>query len=65
LTMLVQETLQRNPHNGHLFVFRSAQRIDQKACGTTARACAFSRNGWSEAVLSGHRPFPAMVWSGR
>jgi transposase len=32
LALLVQETLKRNPHNGHLFVFRGpARRADQVA----------------------------------
>jgi transposase len=32
LALLVQETLKRNPHNGHLFVLsRPARRADQGA----------------------------------
>jgi hypothetical protein len=55
LALLAQETLERNPHNGHLFVF----------CGTTGKACACSRSGWNEAALSGHLPLPAKARIGR
>ena len=36
LALMVQETLKRDPHGGHLFVFRGA--ISLNACEVTARA---------------------------
>ena len=50
LALLVQETLKRNPHNGHLFVFRGR---------TMARAYVCLRSGWSAGASSGHRPLRA------
>jgi transposase len=55
LALLVQETLRRNPHNGHLFVFRGRRGSLIKVLGTTARECACLRSGWSAVVSSGHR----------
>ena len=44
LALLVQETLRRDPHNGHLFVFRGRR-----------GGCACSRSGWNGATSSGRR----------
>jgi transposase len=50
LALMVQETLKRDPHGGHLFVFRGRQAISSNVFGTTARGCACSPRGSSEAV---------------
>jgi len=56
LAVLVQETLARNPHNGHLFVFRGRRGGLIKVLWPTARAYACSRSGWSAGALSGRVP---------
>ena len=61
LALLVQETLRRDPHNGHLFVFRGRRAACSRCCGTTARACACLPSGWSAAASSGHLP-PTDRW---
>jgi len=68
LALLVQETLKRNPHDGHLFVFRGRRGGLLKVLwhdGQGMWACACSRSGWNEAVLSGHRPFLGTTRIGR
>jgi len=37
LALMVQETLKRNPHTGHLFVFRPARLVDQGAVARRSR----------------------------
>ncbi len=55
LALLVQETLKRDPHCGHLFVFRGqAGRFDQMPLDD-GRACACSPSGWKRAGSCGHR----------
>jgi len=42
LALLVQETLRRNPHNGHLFVFRGRRgglKDGQRMCFLAGMAC--------------------------
>jgi transposase len=65
LALLVQETLKRNPHNGHLFVFRGRRGCLIKVLCTTARACACLRSGWSVVALFGPRPPPARASNAR
>ena len=55
LSLLVQETLKRDPHDGHLFVFRGRRGDLVKGSGMTARGCACSPSGWSVAASYGHR----------
>jgi transposase len=55
LALLVQETLKRDPHSGHLFVFRGRRGGLIKVCGMTDKACAYLRSGWSVAGSSGRR----------
>ncbi len=54
LSLLVHEVLRRDPLGGHLFCFRG-RRGDLLRSGTTARARACSRSGWSEAAFCGPR----------
>ena len=57
----MQETLRRDPHSGHLFVFRGRRGgLIKRCCGMTGKACACWRSGWSEAASSGHRR--RMAW---
>jgi transposase len=53
LALLVQETLKRDPHGGHLFVFRGRGGGLIKVM--MGKACACLRSGWSVAASSGHR----------
>ena len=53
LALMVQETLKRDPHGGHLFVFRGRVADCSRCSGTTARACAFTPSGWSVAASFG------------
>jgi transposase len=55
LALLVQETLKRDPHNGHLFVFRGRRGGLIKVLWQTGKACACLRSGWSVAASSGLR----------
>jgi transposase len=55
LALLVQETLKRDPHCGHLFVFRGRRGGLIKVCGTMSKACASSQSDWSVAASSGRR----------
>jgi transposase len=47
LALIVQETLKRDPHSGHLFVFRGRRGSLVKCLGATAKVCACSRSAWS------------------
>jgi transposase len=55
LALLVQETLKRDPHCGHLFVFRGRRGDLIKVLWHDGRACAYTRRGWSAAVSCGPR----------
>jgi transposase len=55
LALLVQETLKRDPHGGHLFVFRGRSGGLIKVLWHVGQACACSPSGWSAAASSGHR----------
>jgi transposase len=55
LALLVQEKLKRDPHGGHLFVFRGRRGSLIRFCGTTAKGCVFTPSGWSAGASSGHR----------
>lgn len=55
LALMVQETLKRDPHGGHLFVFRGRRGDLIKCFGTTARGCVCSPNGSSEGGFCGRR----------
>jgi transposase len=52
LALLVQETLKRDPHSGHLFVFRGRRGGLIKAL-MTARACACLPSAWNVGASSG------------
>jgi transposase len=61
LAVLVQETLKRNPHNGHLFVFRGRRGGLIKVLWHDGQGmCLFAPSGSSAAALSGH--FPGLEW---
>ena len=59
LALIVQETLKRDPHCGHLFVFRGRRgdliTISLNACGATARVYACSPNDSNAAGFCGRR----------
>ena len=59
LALLAQETLKRDPHSGHLFVFRGAAADCSRSCGMTGKACACLRSDWSGADSSGRRRLTA------
>jgi transposase len=44
LALIVQETLKRDPHSGHLFVFRGRRGDLIKCLCTTVRLCVCSPN---------------------
>lgn len=54
LALRVQEVLRRDPHSGHLFVFRGRRGGLIKIFGTTDKACACFPSGWSVAAFCGH-----------
>ncbi len=53
LARLVQETLKRDPHGGHLFVFRGRRGGLLKVLWHDGQACAFTPSGWSVAASFG------------
>jgi len=57
LALLVQETLRRDPHSGHLFVFRGRRGGLIKVLWHDGQGmCACLRSGWNGAASSGpHR----------
>jgi transposase len=55
LALIVQETLRRDPHSGHLFVFRGRRGSLIKCLWATARAYACSQSDWSAGDSCGHR----------
>ena len=54
LALQVQELLRRDPHSGHLFVFRGRRGGLIKILWHDV-ACVCSRSGWSGAASSGPR----------
>ena len=61
LALMVQETLRRDPHGGHLFVFRGRRGGLIKRCsGTMGKACACLPSGWNGAASCGRRR--RMAW---
>jgi transposase len=56
LAVVVQETLKRNPHNGHLFVFRGRRGGLIKVLWHDGQGMCCSRSGWSAGASSGHFP---------
>ena len=61
LAVLVQEVLKRNPHSGHLFVFRGRRSGLIKVLWHDGQGCACSPSAWSGAVSSGRRRLLAMA----
>ena len=61
LSLMVQETLKRDPHSGHLFCFRGRKGGLIKVIGTTARVPACSPRSSNVAALSG-RQRPTGRW---
>ena len=55
LALIVQETLKRDPHCGHLFVFRGRRGDLIKCLWATARACVCSPNGSNRDGSCGRR----------
>ena len=55
LALIVQETLKRDPHCGHLFVFRGRRGDLIKCLWTTARVCACSPNDLNAGGFCGRR----------
>jgi transposase len=56
LVLIVQETLKRDPHGGHLFVFRGRPAaLSLSASGTMAKGCACSPRGSNEVGFCGDR----------
>ena len=55
LALIVQETLKRDPHSGHLFVFRGRRGDLSSVYGTTARACVCSQSGSNGVASCGRR----------
>jgi transposase len=61
LAVLVQETLKRNPHNGHLFVFRGRRGSLIKVLWHDGQGMSCSRSGWNAVASSGRRAVQAMT----
>ncbi len=57
LAVLVQEMLKRNPHNGHLFVFRGRCGGLIKVLWHDGQGMSGSPSDWSEGGLCGRRRF--------
>ena len=55
LALIVQDTLRRDPHSGHLFVFRGRRGFGSSVFGATARAYACSQSDWSAGDSCGPR----------
>ena len=56
LALLVQEMLKRNPHNGHLFVFRGRRGRLIKVLWHDVKACACLRSASNAVASCGHSP---------
>jgi transposase len=59
LALIVQETLRRDPHCGHLFVFRGRRGDLIKCLWWDGQGFVCSPRGWSEVDFSGPRRRPA------
>jgi transposase len=59
LALLVQETLQRNPHNGHLFVFRGRRGSLIKVLWHDGQGMCLSPSALNADASCGHRPLRA------
>ena len=55
LALIVQETLRRDPHSGHLFVFLRPPRVSDQVSLELIRAYACSQSDWSAGDSCGHR----------
>jgi hypothetical protein len=55
LALMVQETLKRNPHNGHLFVFRGRRGGLIKVLWHDGQGMCLFAKRLERGVLSGHR----------
>jgi transposase len=60
LARLVQETLKRDPHGGHLFVFRGRRGGLLKVLWHDGQGMCLLRSGWNGAASCGHRRL--MAW---
>ena len=61
LALMVQETLRRDPHGGHLFVFRGRRGGLIKVLWHDGQGlCRLSRSGWNGAASCGRRRL--MAW---
>jgi transposase len=72
LALLVQETLKRNPHNGHLFVFRGRRASlikvlwhDGQGMCLFAKRLERGRFIWPSTASSDHRPMAFVTRSAR
>jgi transposase len=61
LALLVQETLKRNPHNGHLFVFRGRRGSLLKVLWHDGQGMCLFAKRWNAAISSGHPLLLAMT----
>ncbi len=55
LALIVQETLRRDPHSGHLFVFRGRRGSLIKCLWSDGQGFACSQSDWSAGDTCGHR----------
>ena len=55
LALLVQETLRRDPHSGHLFVFRGRRGGLIKVLWHDGQGTCRSQSDWNEAASCGRR----------
>ena len=59
LALMVQETLRRDPHGGHLFVFRGRRGGLIKVLWHDGQGRACLRSGWNGAASCGRRRLTA------
>ena len=55
LAALVRETMQADPFDGAIYVFRAKGLIASNWCSGTARASVSSPNGWKTASSAGRK----------
>jgi len=60
LALMVQETLRRDPHGGHLFVFRGRRGGLIKVLWHDGQGLCCSQSGWNGAASCGRRRL--MAW---
>ena len=65
LALLVQETLKRNPHNGHLFVFRGRRGSLIKVLWHDGQGMCLFAKRLERAGSCRRRPRRAMGWNAR